>query len=101
MEGVMRRSWISLAIGLALALVAVVLLNNYISQFGAPVQPAAPVATNVLVAAKDMPTGTKLEGMSVKVVAWPKDSVPQGAFASIDELLAPNAPNGPNQVAAG
>ena len=89
----MRRSWISLAVGLALALVAVVLLNNYISQFRNPVQSAPEIATNVLVAAKDLPFGAKLDAMSVRVVPWPKDSVPQGAFASLDEVLAPNGPN--------
>ena len=89
----MRRSWISLAVGLALALVAVVLLNNYISQFRNPAQSGPEIATNVLVAAKDLPFGTKLDAMSVRVVAWPKDSVPQGAFASLDEVLAPSGPN--------
>src|SRR6266699_2971493 len=93
MEGIMRRSWISLAVGLALALVAVVLLNNYISQFRAPVQSGPVTVTNVLVAAKDLPFGTKLDAMSVRVVAWPKDSVPQGAFGSLDEMVAPTGPN--------
>jgi pilus assembly protein CpaB len=107
MEGIMRRSWISLAIGVALALLAIVLLNNYIAQLRGPGQSTAVVPTNVLVAAKDLPFGTKLDAMSVKVVPWPRDSVPQGAFASLDEMLAPNAPNapntpnGPNQIAAG
>lgn len=43
--------------------------------------------TPVVVAAFDIPYGTKVEAAMAKVVAWPKDSVPEGAFTDINAIV--------------
>jgi pilus assembly protein CpaB len=73
-----------LAIFLGLAAAAVVFL--YLNQ-----QSAANVTTRstrpVVVAATDQPFGTKLERNMLKVVNYPKDSVPANAYSSLDSVV--------------
>jgi pilus assembly protein CpaB len=72
-----------LAIVLGLAAAAVVFL--YLNQ-----QSAANVTTRstrpVVVAATDLTFGTKLERNMLKVVNYPKDSVPSNAYSSLDSV---------------
>ncbi|MEL6436750.1 MAG: SAF domain-containing protein, partial [Pseudomonadota bacterium] len=59
--------------------------------------------TTIAVAAEEMRYGTVLDTTLIKEIAWPKDSLPEGAFADAQELLAdgrrvalyPIAPNEP------
>ncbi|MBI1922547.1 MAG: Flp pilus assembly protein CpaB [Geobacter sp.] len=37
-------------------------------------------AERIVVAAADLPIGTKLDASQLKLVGWPKDSIPQGSF---------------------
>lgn len=73
-----------LAIVLGLAAAAVVIL--YLNQ-----QSAANVTTRstrpVVVAATDQKFGTKLERNMLKVVNYPKDSVPVNAYSSLDSVV--------------
>ena len=73
-----------LAILLGLAAAAVVFL--YLNQ-----QSAANVTTRqtrpVVVAATDQPFGTKLDRNMLKVVNYPKDSVPANAYSSLDSVV--------------
>jgi len=73
-----------LAIVLGLAAAAVVFL--YLNQ-----QSAANVTSRqtrpVVVAATDQPFGTKLERNMLKVVNYPKDSVPTNAYSSLDSVV--------------
>lgn len=73
-----------LAIVLGLAAAAVVFL--YLNQ-----QSAANVTSRstrpVVVAATDQPFGTKLERNMLKVVNYPKDSVPPNAYSSLDSVV--------------
>jgi pilus assembly protein CpaB len=39
----------------------------------------------IVVAAADLPVGTKLNETQLKVVNWPKDSIPQGSFSASDK----------------
>jgi pilus assembly protein CpaB len=54
--------------------------------------PATPVIASetipVVVATKDMTFGTTLKDSDVKVVAFPKESVPQGSYGSVDSVLS-------------
>lgn len=80
----MRRTYVSLAIGAVLALVAVALLYSYVRNLdGTPAVPLTPVvAVN-----QDLPFGTVLTAKYLQVVAWPAASVPDGAFASADQIF--------------
>jgi pilus assembly protein CpaB len=84
----MRRSMISLVTGIVLGLVAVALMFVYIrNNSSAPTQAPAIALAPAVVAAKDLPFGTRLEKQFFKVVQWPKASVPDGTFARIDEIF--------------
>ena len=80
----MRRSYISLAIGIVLAVAAVVLLNFYVRSLrGTPTV----ALTQVVVTTKDLPFGTPLNSAYLNVVPWPAASVPAGAFTSVAEIF--------------
>jgi pilus assembly protein CpaB len=82
----MQRSYLSLAGGILMAIVAVVLMTMYVR--GVLNRAPAPVAlTTAVVAAADLPFGTPLTPEQVRVVPWPQSSVPAGAFASADEVF--------------
>ena len=84
----MRRSMISLVTGIVLGLVAVALMFVYVRNIsGAPAPAPGITLAPTVVAAKDLPFGTRLDRPFFKVVQWPKDSVPDGAFTSVDEIF--------------
>jgi pilus assembly protein CpaB len=89
----MRRSMVSLIVGVVFAVVAVVLMYNYIQtslqgqQVAVQAAPQVELA-NVVVAAKDLPFGTPMERLSLKTIPWPKASVPTDAFTNIDDIFA-------------
>jgi len=76
--------FVVLAVVLGLAAAAVVFL--YLNQ-----QSAASVKDRdtrpVVVTATDLTFGTKLEANQLKVVSYPKDSVPAGAYSSLDSVV--------------
>jgi len=72
-----------LAIVLGLAAAAVVFL--YLNQQSAS-NVTARATRPVVVASSDLKFGTKLEPSQLKVVNYPKDSVPPGAYTSIDSV---------------
>lgn len=43
-------------------------------------------AERIVVAAADLPIGTKLDTTQLKLVGWPKDSIPQGSFTDPNAL---------------
>jgi pilus assembly protein CpaB len=84
MEDDMRRNYFGIVLGLILAGISVVLLNLYVHR---PAErPLAPMAT-VVVAARTIPFGTHLGPDYLTMVAWPRASVPQGAFATINDIF--------------
>ena len=52
-----------------------------------PIQQAAVAVTNVVVAARPLPVGTRLAAADVKVVAWPVDAQIPGAFNQMDPVV--------------
>src|SRR5258705_7484697 len=86
----MRRTWTSLAIGVVFAIIAVALMYNYISAATRGSVQAGPVVElgTVVVASKSLPFGAPVAKETLKTVEWPKGSIPQGAFANVDEIYA-------------
>ena len=80
--------------GIALMLIAMVLAvaaggGVYLYLKGMPSAKASgPETSYVVVASTDMTFGTTLEEQDLKVVEFPKNSVPTGAFASLDSVVA-------------
>lgn len=80
--------------GIALLLIALVLAvaaggSVYVYLKAMPVkQVEGPKTVPVVVAAKDMTFGTTLEDQHLRLVEFPEESVPGGAFSGIDSVLA-------------
>lgn len=78
-----------LIIGLAafLGLIAVYIANSYFS--GIDAQQAREAEENrmarIVVASQDFQFGTPLENTNIRLANWPANSVPQGAFTSVEE----------------
>src|SRR5262245_54491307 len=89
----MRRSMISLVVGVIFAVVAVVLMFNYVQTLqGQTVAkaPALDLATTV-VAARAIPFGTDIERLVLRQVEWPRASLPPDGFATVDEIFGQGA----------
>ena len=91
----MRRSMISLIVGVVFAVAAVVLMYTYIqnSLQGQNVVQAAPkvdLATTVI-AARPIQFGTDIDRLVLRTVEWPRASLPPDGFATVDEIFAAGA----------
>jgi pilus assembly protein CpaB len=81
---------IMFAIAFVCAGIAAYLIRGVLSRGGE--QPVVTVVqplntVKVVVAARDMKPGEKLDAAALREVSWPADSVPKGAFTSKDALL--------------
>src|SRR5262245_21051076 len=84
----MRRAYTSLAIGLVLAVIAVVMLYSYVRSLSGPTEPAVSIAlADIVVAKQNLPFGTKIAREMLGTAQWPQDSIPEGAFTSIDAVF--------------
>jgi len=82
------RNVATLAVAVFLGLIAVILVRNYLSSAGPANAPVAAISTApVVVAAQPVARGVALQPNLLKVVAFPKDSVPAGGFQSVDQLV--------------
>jgi pilus assembly protein CpaB len=62
------------------ALLAAIVVFSAIRKRESEVQRAMAHSVEVVVAAKDIPLGAKLDPDAVKLVRWSRDSIPEGAF---------------------
>lgn len=87
----MRRSMISLVVGVVFAIVAVVLMYNYIQttlQGQGVVQAPVVELTTTVVAARPLTFGTPVDRLMLKTVQWPREALPPDGFATIEEIFA-------------
>ena len=96
----MRRS--RLLIGLAVALVLGLILAEivYKAMSQAQVQKTAVTTSQIVVAAEQLPLGTRLEGNDLKLISWPSDQPIQGVFTRVQDcvgraLITPVLPGEP------
>lgn len=82
----MQRSMVSLIAGAVLAGIAIFLLSMYLRSSRTVADANEPEYGSVVVAVSDFSAGTPVHKEYLKVVAWPKTSVPQGSFANVDEI---------------
>jgi pilus assembly protein CpaB len=82
-----RRLFIVMALALLSGLAAAWLALNYLRQPESPIRTADPVATEVVVAARDLSLGTVLTAEDVKLADWPGALLPEGYSASVEEVL--------------
>lgn len=80
---------IALAVAVVFGLMAVVLANKWLSSRAsvdqAAIREQIPLA-KVVVAAKDLDIGTKLNESNLILADWPKANVPKGAFDKIESV---------------
>jgi pilus assembly protein CpaB len=82
----MRRIGFIVLAGLAAALVALI-VHSALRSKDAELQRARVQTGDIVVAARELPTGTKLEAADLRVVRWPRDSMPGGATADPRSVL--------------
>ncbi|HEX5380005.1 MAG TPA: Flp pilus assembly protein CpaB [Phenylobacterium sp.] len=86
------RTLASLAIALFLGLIAVILVRNVLTTQGAKTLAAGggggPDGVPVVVAALPIERGVGLKPAMLKIVNYPKDAVPAGAFQTVESLTA-------------
>jgi pilus assembly protein CpaB len=81
------RSIASLAVALLLGLIAVLLVRSYVlSRGGHSAASSTANLTPVVVAALPIERGVVLKAPMLKVVSYPNNAVPQGAFKTVAEL---------------
>ncbi|MEJ2227600.1 MAG: Flp pilus assembly protein CpaB, partial [Alphaproteobacteria bacterium] len=79
---------VMLVIAFACAALAALLSQVWLSnQSSAPDKPQAVASRKIVVAARDLKPGDKLKPNMFKVVSWPQNIVPKGAFSSKEPLL--------------
>src|SRR5437773_7612911 len=86
-----NRLKIALIVAVFFGLIAAYGIYNFLSQQREAAEALKTATENIVVAAKDIPSGSTInENMvkdgTVKIVPWPKGSVPAGAFTSIEKV---------------
>ncbi len=76
------------------AMLAAIVVFSAIRKRESEVQRAMAHSVEVVVAANDIPIGTKIDSSAVKLVRWARDSVPQGAFTDPQSLIGSFAKSG-------
>ena len=84
-----NRNWIIIAIAAGIGIIAVILVNSYLS--GVEQRQTAKAEDNrlvqIAVARVPMEYGTAITAENIRMVSWPATSVPAGAFQSTKALL--------------
>ena len=88
-----KRGLIMLLIALIMGGVAVSLVNTMLKESEKVATSAVTLETTpVVVASMDIEVGTRLSAVTLEVADWPKESAPEGVFASIDTLVGEEPP---------
>ncbi len=85
---------LSIAVSIVLAGLAVIGARTYLNQQRlAMLNMAKPAAAmnGVVVASEPMRFGTRIEKTSLKLIPWPENALPPGAFTSFEDLLGDNS----------
>lgn len=90
----------SAVLGLGALVVAQTLLPKSMNGKVAMAAPRVAEGVPVVVAAKPLKFGDKLEAGQLKLVHMPKDAVPQGAFSTIDAVLSQDGGGAPVALTA-
>ena len=79
---------IALAVAVVFGILAVVLANRWLSTRSQEqtVREQVPM-TQVVIAARDLDTGTRLTEQNLVLADWPKANVPKGAFTKIEDVV--------------
>lgn len=89
----MRRPVVTLAIGVVIAIVAILMMNMFRPSQQANLQALMPQApqmelVSVVTAKQDLSFGTPLREDFFKIVKWPKTSAPEDGFQTIESIFS-------------
>jgi len=76
----MRRPTLYVVVAALAAMIAALIVYSALKKREAEVERAMVKSVEIVVAARDLPLGTKIDSSSVKLARWSRDSVPPGAF---------------------
>ncbi len=95
----MRRRFIFFAIAAVIAMLLVILINSALRTKQAAIEELQRGQEMIVIATKSLNPGTMIESGSVKLVPWPRQNLPEGAFTSIDQAVGKlvKQPVGENQ----
>lgn len=79
----MRRSALFLIAGVLVAFVATVTVYSTLMRARQALMAANSQTTDVVVAARDIPTGARIDSGAIKIVRWPRSYLPPGAYTTI------------------
>lgn len=84
-----NRNWIIVGIAALLGIIAVILTNSYLTRVEKQQESAAEEGrlVQIAVARTPMDYGTALTSENIRMVSWPANSVPVGAFQSTKQLI--------------
>jgi pilus assembly protein CpaB len=82
-----RQSWIVFAVAALFGLIAVYLVNVFLTGTEKQAESQQLRTMRVAVAAVPMDYGTRINPQNVRFVDWPTGSVPEGSFSMIEELM--------------
>jgi pilus assembly protein CpaB len=83
----MRRPTLYVVVAGIAAMIAAIIVYSALKKREAEVERAMVKSVEIVVAARDLPLGTKIEPGSVKLARWSRDSVPPGAFTDSSAVL--------------
>lgn len=83
----MRRPMVFVLLAGLAAMLASVMVYSALKRREAEVQQAIAHNVQVVVAASDLPLGTKIEPGELKMTRWSADSVPQGAYTDPKQII--------------
>jgi len=83
----MRRPAIFAMLAAVAAVLAAVVVFSALQRREAEVQNALTHSVEIVVAARELPLGAKLDQTSMKLTRWSRDSVPEGAFTDTKRLM--------------
>ncbi|SRR5579875_786991 len=83
----MRRPTVYVALAGVSALIAAIIVYSALKRREAEVQQAMVKSVEIVVAARDLPLGSKIDANSVKLARWSRDSVPPGAFTDTASVM--------------
>lgn len=83
----MRRSALFLIAGMLVAIVATATVYSILMRARQALMAANSKTTDVVVAARDIPTGSRIDIGAVKIVRWPRNYLPPGAYTTTKPAL--------------
>ncbi|MFZ0661026.1 MAG: Flp pilus assembly protein CpaB [Candidatus Binataceae bacterium] len=83
----MRRPIVFVVLAGLAAMLASVVVYSALKRREAEVQQAMAKNVEIVVAAYDLPLGTKIEGSELKMAKWSGDAIPEGAFTDTHQAI--------------